>query len=214
MKRYILATGISSALLLSACSGPSTEEQLDSVLKDTFEAESDYRDTQNEMEELETAEQEKFESIMALTQEQQEDVKANAEEAIASVEQRLELLETEKASMDSAEEAFQEIDTVIEETEDEELKNDLTALKTKMHDRFDDHEKFTAAYEELAAEQKELYEMLVNEETELQVIQEKTVTVNDKNKEVQNAVTEFNEQTEQFNEMKNSLIEKMNADSE
>ncbi|WP_084244885.1 YkyA family protein [Planomicrobium okeanokoites] len=214
MKRYILATGISSALLLSACSGPSTEEQLDSVLKDTFEAESDYRDTQSEMEELETAEQEKFESIMALTQEQQEDVKANAEEAIASVEQRLELLETEKASMDSAEEAFQEIDTVIEETEDEELKNDLTALKTKMHDRFDAHEKFTAAYEELAAEQKELYEMLVNEETELQVLQEKTVTVNDKNKEVQNAVTEFNEQTEQFNEMKNSLIKKMNADSE
>ncbi|WP_341201736.1 YkyA family protein [Planomicrobium okeanokoites] len=214
MKRYILATGISSALLLSACSGPSTEEQLDSVLKDTFEAESDYRDTQSEMEELETAEQEKFESIMALTQEQQEDVKANAEEAIASVEQRLELLETEKASMDSAEEAFQEIDTVIEETEDEELKKDLTALKTKMHDRFDAHEKFTAAYEELAAEQKELYEMLVNEETELQVLQEKTVTVNDKNKEVQNAVTEFNEQTEQFNEMKNSLIEKMNADSE
>lgn len=214
MKRYILATGISSALLLSACSGPSTEEQLDSVLKDTFEAESDYRDTQSEMEELETAEQEKFESIMALTQEQQEDVRANAEEALASVDQRLELLETEKASMDSAEEAFQEIDTVIEETEDEELKTDLTALKTKMHDRFDAHEQFAATYEELAAEQKELYEMLLNEETELQVLQEKTVTVNDKNKEVQNAVTAFNEQTEQFNEMKNNLIEKMNADNE
>lgn len=214
MKRYILATGISSALLLSACSGPSTEEQLDSVLKDTFEAESDYRDTQSEMEELETAEQEKFESIMALTQEQQEDVRANAEEALASVDQRLELLETEKASMDSAEEAFQEIDTVIEETEDEELKTELTALKTKMHDRFDAHEQFAATYEELAAEQKELYEMLVNEETELQVLQEKTVTVNDKNKEVQNAVTAFNEQTEQFNEMKNNLIEKMNADNE
>lgn len=214
MKRYILATGISSALLLSACSGPSTEEQLDLVLKETFEAESDYRDTQSEMEELEAAEQEKFESIMALTQEQQEDVKANAEEALASVEQRLELLETEKASMDSAEEAFQEIDTVIEETEDEDLKSDLTALKTKMHERFDAHEQFVTAYEELAAEQKELYEMLSNEETELQVLQEKTVTVNDKNKEVQNAVTAFNEQTEQFNEMKNNLIEKMNADNE
>ncbi|MCM3610683.1 YkyA family protein [Planococcus sp. MERTA32b] len=214
MKRYILATGISSALLLSACSGPSTEEQLDSVLKDTFEAENDYRDTQSEMEELETSEQEKFESIMALTQEQQEDVRTNAEEALASVDQRLELLETEKASMDSAEEAFQEIDTVIEETEDEELTNDLTALKTKMHERFDAHEEFAAAYEELAAEQKELYEMLLNEETELQVLQEKTVAVNDKNKEVQNAVTAFNEQTEQFNEMKNNLIEKMNADNE
>jgi len=214
LKKYILAAGISSALLLGACSGPSTEEQLDSVLKDTFDAEKDYRDTQSEMEELEKSEQEKFETIMALTQEEQEEVKANAEEAIASVEQRLELLETEKASMGSAEEAFQEIDTVIEETEEEELKTDLTALKTKMHDRFDAHETFAAAYEELAAEQKELYEMLVDEETELQVLQEKTVAVNEKNKEVQTAVTAFNEQTEQFNEMKNSLIEKMNADNE
>lgn len=213
MKRYILAAGISSALLLSACSGPSTEEQLDAVLKDTFEAEKDYRDTQSEMEKLETTEQENFESIMALTQEQQEEVRKNAEEALASVEERLQLLETENASMDSAEEAFQDIDAVIEETE-EELKKDLTALKTKMHERFDAHEKFAVAYEELAAEQKELYEMLLNEETELQVLQEKTVTVNDKNKEVQNAVTAFNEQTEQFNEMKNNLVEKMNANQE
>ncbi|WP_033541641.1 YkyA family protein [Planococcus sp. CAU13] len=214
MKKYILAAGISSALLLSACSGPSTEEQLDTVLKDTFEAEKDYRETQSEMENLESTEQEKFETIMALTQEEQDDVKANAEEALASVDQRLELLETEKTSMDSAEEAFQEIDTVIEEADDEEVKTDLTALKTKMHERYDAHEQFAGVYEELAAEQKELYEMLLNEETELEVLQEKTAAVNEKNKEVQNAVTAFNEQTEQFNEMKNNLIEKMNADNE
>lgn len=212
MKKYILATGITSALLLSACSGPSTEEQLDAVLKDTFEAEKDYRETQGKMEELETAEQEKFQTIMALTQEQQEDVRANAEEALASVEERLELLETEKNSMDSAEEAFQEIDAVIEEA-DEDLKADLTALKTKMQERFDAHEQFAASYEELAADQKELYEMLLNEETELQLLQEKTVSVNAKNQEVQTAVTAFNDQTEQFNEMKNNLIEKMNADN-
>lgn len=212
MKKYILAAGISSALLLSACSGPSTEEQLDAVLKDTFDAESDYRETQSQMEELESSEQEKFESIMALTQEQQEEVRTNAEEAIASVDERLELLQTEKASMKSAEEAFSEIDTVIEETEDADLKSDLTALKTKMNERFEAHDQFAALYEELATEQKELYEMLLNEETELQVLQEKTVTVNEKNEEVQNAVTAFNEQTEQFNEMKNNLIEKMNSE--
>lgn len=213
MKKYILAAGISSALLLSACSGPSTEEQLDAVLKDTFDAESDYRETQSQMEELESSEQAKFESIMALTQEQQDEVVTNAEEAIASVDERLELLQTEKASMESAEEAFGEIDTVIEETEDADLKSDLTALKTKMNERFEAHGQFAAAYEELAAEQRELYEMLLDEETELQVLQEKTVAVNDRNEEVQNAVTAFNEQTEQFNEMKNNLIEKMNAEN-
>ena len=214
MKRTIVATVFSSVLLLSACSGPAPGEQLDTVLKDTFEAEKVYRDTQNQMEELEKKEQQNFESIMALTQEQQDDVKAQAEEAVASVEERLELLKTEKESMASAEEKFNEIDSVIEETEDEDIKTDLTALKTKMNERFDAHAEFAAAYEKLAALQKELYEMLLSEETELQMLQEKTVEVNEQNTEVQNAVTAFNEQTEQFNEMKNNTIDKLNESNE
>ncbi|MGI2327348.1 YkyA family protein [Planococcus sp. YIM B11945] len=207
MKRTMAAAVFSGVFLLSACSGPTTGEQLDTVLKETFDAEKDYRDTQSEMEKLEKNEQQLFESIMALTQEQQEEVKTQAEEAITSADERLALLETEKKSMSSAEEEFKEIDTVMESAKEEDVKTDLTALKTKMQERFDAHSDFTAAYEQLTNLQKELYEMLLDEEAEMQVLQEKTVEVNEQNAKVQEAVTVFNEKTEQFNELKNSTIE-------
>ncbi|PSL27716.1 putative cell-wall binding lipoprotein [Planomicrobium soli] len=209
MKRSMIAILFSSALLLSACSGPTPGEQLDTVLKDTFEAEKDYRDTQGEMEKLEKNEQQLFESIMALTQEQQDEVKAQAEEAMASADDRLALLEQEKESMGTAEETFNEIDTVIEEAKENEVKADLTALKEKMQERFNAHADFAAAYENLTSLQKELYEMLLNEETDLQMLQEKTAEVNEQNTKVQEAVTVFNEQTEQFNELKDSTIDNL-----
>ncbi|TWT28051.1 YkyA family protein [Planomicrobium sp. CPCC 101110] len=208
MKRTMMATLFSSALLLSACSGPSPGEQLDNVLKDTFEAEQDYRSTQGEMEKLEKNEQQLFESIMALTQEQQEEVKAQAEEALASADERLALLEQEKESMGTAEESFSEIDTVIEEAE-EGVKADLAALKEKMQERFNAHAEFADAYGKLTNLQKELYEMLLNEETDIQMLQEKTAEVNEQNEIVQKAVTVFNEHTEQFNELKNSVIDNL-----
>lgn len=207
MKRTILVTLFSSALLLSACSGPTPGEQLDTVLNDTFEAEKDYRNTQGEMEKLEKSEQELFESIMGLTQEEQEEVKAQAEEASASADERLALLEQEKKSMGSAENAFKDIDTVIEEAKEEQVKTNLTALKAKMQERFDAHDDFTSAYENLTNLQKELYGMLQDEETDLQSLQAKTVEVNEQNLKVQEAVTVFNEKTEQFNELKDQTIE-------
>lgn len=207
MKRTILVTLFSSALLLSACSGPTPGEQLDTVLNDTFEAEKDYRNTQGEMEKLEKSEQELFESIMGLTQEEQEEVKAQAEEASASADERLALLEQEKKSMGSAENAFKDIDTVIEEAKEEQVKTNLTALKAKMQERFDAHDDFTSAYENLTNLQKELYGMLQDEETDLQSLQAKTVEVNEQNVKVQEAVTVFNEKTEQFNELKDQTIE-------
>lgn len=209
MRKVLMATMFSSALLLSACSGQNASEQLDNVLQDTFTAEKEYRDTQSEMEKLEKNEQELFESIMGLTQEQQEEVRGQAEEALESADQRLELLKTENESISNAEEEFKAIDTVIEDAEEEALKTDLTELKTKMQERFEAHADFAAAYEKLTNLQKELYDMLLDEETELQTLQEKAMEVNEQNTAVQEAVTVFNERTEQFNEMKNNLVDQL-----
>ena len=209
MRKVLMATMFSSALLLSACSGQNASEQLDNVLQDTFTAEKEYRDTQSEMEKLEKSEQELFESIMGLTQEQQEEVRGQAEEALESADQRLELLKTENESISNAEEEFKAIDTVIEDAEEEALKTDLTELKTKMQERFEAHADFAAAYEKLTNLQKELYDMLLDEETELQTLQEKAMEVNEQNTAVQEAVTVFNERTEQFNEMKNNLVDQL-----
>lgn len=209
MKRIVSAGIFTSVLLLSACSGPAAGEQLDAVLNDTFDAEKEYRETQKKMEELEKDEQQLFESIMALTQEQQDEVDSQAEEALASAQERLELLAAEKESMGNAQENFKEIDTVIAETDDDQLKKELGSLKEKMQERFDAHGQFTEAYETLNGLQQELYTMLMDEETELKTMQEKALEVNEQNKAVQDAVTAFNNSTEQFNEMKNQILDNL-----
>lgn len=214
MKKLALATVMTGTLFLSACSGTTTEEQLNDILESTFEQEAEYRDVQSELQSREQNEQQLFESIMALTKEQQAEVEETSQEAADSADERMELLETERQSMQSAAEEFEGIDQLIEETEEETVKSDLEALKTKMEERFAKHSDFTDAYQSLIEQQKELYEMVAQEDMDLATLQEKTTEVNEQNDRVQEAVTAFNEQTEQFNELKNETVEKMEADNE
>ncbi|MFP8781864.1 YkyA family protein [Planococcus plakortidis] len=214
MHKLAIATVLTGTLFLSACTGASTEEQLNGILEATFEEEAEYREVQSELQSREQDEQEIFESIMALTKEQQAEVEEKSQEAIASADERLELLETERESMQSAAEQFKEIGQLIEETEDESLKSDLQALKEQMDERFMRHSEFTDQYEALIGHQKELYAMVAKEEMDLATLQDKTDEVNEQNDSVQEAVTAFNKETEQFNELKNETIEKMNAEND
>lgn len=212
--KLAIATVLTGTLFLSACTGASTEEQLNGILEATFEEEAEYREVQSELQSREQHEQEIFESIMALTKEQQAEVEEKSQEAIASADERLELLETERESMQSAAEQFKEIGQLIEETEDESLKSELQALKEQMDERFMRHSEFTDQYEALIGHQKELYAMVTKEDMDLATLQDKTDEVNEQNDSVQEAVTAFNEETEQFNELKNETIEKMNAEND
>ncbi len=214
LNKVFAATVVSSALLLGACSGSGAEEQLDTVLKSTFDAEKEYRDTQKDMQKLEEDEQNLFESIMSLTKEEQEKVSEQAEEALASANERLELLASEKESMAAAQESFKEIDAVIEETDEKSIKEGLEDLKAKMQERFEAHAVFAEAYENLNKQQQELYGMLQDENSTLESLQEKALAVNSQNEVVQEAVTAFNEKTEQFNELKKSVINEIEKSEE
>lgn len=214
VKKIAIATVLTGTLFLSACSGASTEEQLNEILETTFEEEAEYRDVQSELQSREQNEQEIFESIMALTKEQQAEVEEKSQEAVASADERLDLLETERESMQSAAEEFTGIDELIEKTEEEAVKSDLQALKERMDERFAKHGEFMDAYQTLIEHQKELYAMVAEEDMDLATLQDKTNEVNEQNELVQEAVTAFNEQTEQFNELKNETIEKMNAEND
>lgn len=208
MKKIFAGAILAGSLSLGACSSPPVE-QLDQVLNDTFEAEQEYDNVQAELERLEQQEQELFESIMGLTQEQQEEVEAQAAEALDSARRRLELLETETEAMTEARETFSGIEEVVDETEDEAIRANLVSLKEKMEERYEAHAEFAAAYEELAQRQIALYEMLADPETDLLELQEQTAAVNEQNTVVQEAVNRFNELTEQFNSLKNEVTREL-----
>lgn len=214
MKKVKIMVMISSLLLLAACSGSGIREDLDQVLNDTFDAEEGYRSVQGDLEEREKTEQQLFEEIMALTQEQQDEVAEQAQEALDSADERLGFLQTEKESMQLAEENFAEIDSVIESAEEESVVADLEALQVQMQERFASHDEFAEAYEELIVHQKELYEMLMDDESTLQMLQEKATEVNEQNEQVQMAVTEFNELTQQVNNLKDTTLENLSESTE
>ncbi len=210
MRKIVIAGSFSAILMLSACSGSGVSGDLDAVLNDTFEEEEEYREVQDDLEEREKAEQKLFEEIMALTQEEQDKVAKQAQQALDSADERLEFLNTEKESIESAEEKSTEIDQIIEEAEEASVKADVEVLKAKMQERFAAHGEFAKAYEQLIGHQKELYDMLKDEKTKLQALQEKAAEVNKQNEQVQQAVTEFNELTEQVNTLKDETMDKLN----
>ncbi|ANU22772.1 YkyA family protein [Planococcus donghaensis] len=209
MKKTSIALSFSILILLSACTDSGIRGDLDQVLNDTFEAEEEYRKVQDDLEKREKAEQELFADIMALTQEEQDKVAEQAQEALDSADERLAFLKIEKESMQLAEEKLAEMDQVIEDAEDESVKSDVQALKAKMQERFTAHADFVVAYEKLVGHQKELYEMLKDEESKLQTLQEQATEVNEQNNVVQQAVTKFNDLTKQVNELKDNTLEKL-----
>ncbi|AQU79950.1 YkyA family protein [Planococcus faecalis] len=214
MKKTAVVLSFFAIFLLTACSGSGIRGDLDQVLNDTFDAEEEYRAVQDDLEKREKTEQQLFEEIMALTQEEQDQVAKQAQTALDSADERLEFLKTEKESMQSAEENFTGIDKVIKAAEEVAVKADVEALKTKMKERFTAHSEFTKAYEKLIERQKELYEMLKKEETTLQLLQEKAAEVNEQNEQVQLAVTAFNEITKQVNELKDATMKKIDESEE
>ncbi|AIY05991.1 hypothetical protein Plano_2026 [Planococcus sp. PAMC 21323] len=214
MRKTRIALSLSTLLFLTACSDSGIRGDLDKVLNDTFEAEEEYREVQDDLEKREKAEQKLFADIMALTQEEQDKVAEQAQEALDSAEERLAFLKTEKESMQSAEENLAGIDQVIEKAEDKSVQSDLEVLKAKMEERFTAHDDFVLAYEKLIGLQKELYEMLKEEDSKLQDLQEKATEVNEQNSVVQKAVTEFNELTKQVNELKDETLEKITENEE
>lgn len=209
MRKLLLVGSFSALFLLGACSGSGMSGDLDAVINDTFDAEEEYRDVQGDLEKREKDEQKLFEEIMALTQEEQDQVAKQAKEALGSADERLELLKTEKESIQSAEEKSAEIDQLIEDADEESVKADLGALQAKMQERFAAHGEFAKAYEQLIGHQKELYKMLKDEKTNLQALQEKAAEVNKQNEQVQVAVTEFNKLTEQVNQLKDETMKKL-----
>lgn len=209
MKKTRMALSFSVLLLLGACTDSGIRGDLDQVLNDTFEAEEEYREVQDDLEKREKAEQKLFADIMSLTQEQHEKVAEQAQEALDSADERLAFLKTEKESMQAAEKKLSEIDQVIEDAEEESVKSDVQTLKAKMQERFTAHADFVTAYENLIGLQKELYEMLKDEDSKLQMLQEKATEVNEQNNLVQQAVTDFNELTQQVNELKDNTLKKL-----
>jgi predicted nuclease with TOPRIM domain len=79
-------------------------------------------------------------------------------------------------------------------------------LKSVATSRYELHSLFVEEYKELATYQKELYEMLSTENTEITELKEQVKKVNAQNEVVQTAIDIFNKATVDVNELKDEVI--------
>jgi chromosome segregation ATPase len=197
---------LSLALVLSGCSfGSSVEKMLSKTMTEMNTSEKEYRDGQAELTELEKSEQELFNETMELTQEQKDVLKTNVAELEDMLEQRLALIEGEEKSMSKARGSMDDLDAIIKEV-DETTKKGLEDLKRAVGGRYELHSAFVSEYKQLATLQKELYAMLIAEETKLTELRDKVDEVNAKNEKVESAVTSFNDATGKVNVMKDDVL--------
>ena len=190
-------------LLLSACSfGETTEQRLSNILSDIYDLESDYRDVQADLAETEIKEQTNFQSMMELTQDQQDELAVQVEDTAKILEERIALVEKEKTSIEAAREKMEELTSLVDDTEDEAEKEGIKKVQNALKKRYEAYDKLISEYDTLTALQGDLYNMLLDEEANIGTIQDQVEQVNKQNEVVQQAVDNFNELTASLNDVK------------
>lgn len=201
-------------LLLSACTlGEKTEEKLSNILSETYELESDYRDVQKLLAETELKEQANFQSMMELTKDQKEELTVQVEETAKLLEERLVLVEKEKAAIHQASDKLADFKVLISETKEESEKASIEQVEEALKNRYDAYDNLTVQYTTLADLQENLYNMLIEEDVEISSVQEQVMEVNKQNEVVQQAVQNFNDLTAKLNQVKEEVFTSLQTEN-
>ncbi|AJD90837.1 hypothetical protein JMA_15200 [Jeotgalibacillus malaysiensis] len=203
MKTYIAGAFCFSAILLSGCVfGAPAEEEISEKLEAAVAAEENYVSAQNDLRELETAEQELYDEIMSMSMEEFEQINTLADEALSNLDEREEKLAEERTAIENSQEEFSGVEELTGDLESEEVRAHVEEMIETMNNRYASHEELTKAYESGISLNRELYELLKNEELQLEELEQQITSVNDQNAVIIEANTAFNELTSEYNELK------------
>ena len=207
MRLKLVLIGLLSAVMLTACSGESTQEEIYQYLEASVEFETGFVEQQQPISELEEQEQTIYQEISDLGIDQYEEIKTLADEAITTIEERQTLTDNERASIDNAKEEFDKVVPLVDELEDGELKTAAEAMIEEMNQRYDAFVELNEAYQTSLSLDKELYELLKQEDLEEATFSEQVDKVNAQYQVVVDKNQLFNEETDAFNEAKRQFYE-------
>ncbi|MFD1415441.1 YkyA family protein [Oceanobacillus jeddahense] len=206
-KGYLFAIIISSLFLIAACSSKSSEEQIHDHLEEAIQQEEGYETLQQEIEELEQQEQEIFSQIVDLDMDHFDEIQELSQEAISVVEEKKEKLGEERESIESSEEEFAQVESIISDLEDENVQQDAENMFDIMTERYTTYYDLNDTYQTSVDQEKELYEMLQLEELEQDEVTSHLESLNENYEAIISLNTAFNELTADYNEAKRAFYE-------
>lgn len=205
MKKFIVTIVVLGAVLLTACSfNTTTEDKVSTILGDIYNAEKTYRTNQETLQGLEEAEQQLFNETMELTQEETDLLADQVKELQEMLEERLVKITEEAEAMKEAQALVPDLEK-IEEQADGDDQPEIAKLKDAIQHRYQTHDIFVESYHELTTLQKQLYEMLLEEEADAATLEEQVDAVNEQNQKVMVAVEDFNQATAELNEIREEV---------
>lgn len=200
-------------LLLVACSGQSTEDKIHEHLEEAVNLEQDFTDQQSVITELEEKEQDIYDDIIELSMDEFDTIKELATEAIEVIQELGEKVDLEKESLNASKEEFVKIKDLIDELEDEAVKEKTQELYDVMIKRFDAYESLNEAYVNSLNTRKDLYELVQKEDATQEELSEKVTLINSDYEKVIEENEVFNENTESFNNLKKEFYDVAGIDA-
>lgn len=201
------------AVLLSGC-GENQAETIYQHLEKAVVLEDMFKEQQAPLLEAEQKEHEIYEQIISLGMSEFDEIVRLSKEAITYVDKRNELIEKEKSSIEAGYEEFKKVTEQEVSKLEEDVVANLNEMIEMMDNRYDAYQKLYTNYKKAIELDRELYEMLQQEDLTIEELQAHIDKINESYEEVLAVKEEFNNYTEAYNELKKSFYEKTNLNVE
>ncbi len=197
--KYVgLVLGMAMVVFLAAC-GNNPAEDMFTHMEKAVVLEEVFEQQQEPLVAAEKKEHEIYEQIIKLGMSEYEEIVELSKQAISIVQERKQLMDKEKMSIEAGYEEFLKIEPVIEELKEEELRDQAVQLKETMTKRFESYQALYDEYDIALSLDEELYTMLQQEDLTIDDLQGKIDEINEAYEKVMNAKDVFNEYTEAYN---------------
>lgn len=204
MKKTIWVISLIGLIFLTGCSLAGTPlDDAQEILADMNDVEAVYSARQSDLQEIEQAEQKLFEETMEFKQEEISKITENHVHLLAMLEERVLKIDEEAKAMQEGEKWVAKLAKVAAKlTDDEKIAIEQLADAAAL--RYDKHAVFIEHYKAFTAQQKSIYELLIDKEpkkldTLVEELNRKRIIMSD-------AVDEFNEATIEMNQMKKDAL--------
>lgn len=200
-------------VILTGCT-KSPAEKIYETLEAVVAEEQVFEEQQDPLVELEAKENKLYNEILTLGLKELDKIVELSEEASIITEQRKELIEKERDSIQASKKTFQSIRPLIEKLDNEEARKLADELYETMMKRYEQHEELYANYIKGIELDNELYTLLQKEDLSYEELEEQVGKINDAYNIVRAANEKFNEETKKYNEIKPEFYEAAGMDIE
>ncbi|WP_245835724.1 YkyA family protein [Virgibacillus ndiopensis] len=206
-RKAIVIMAFLSIVLLSACTGASTKDEIYDHLEKAVTLEDAFEKQQDSIVKLEKEEQQLYSQIIDLGMEEFDKIKELSKQAIESIEKRTDKINLEKDSIDASKDEFTEIKDLIADLEDKTVKKKANEMYDVMMKRYDAYDNLNKSYIDSLKLEKELYTMLQDKDMKQEKLTEHISKINESYQKVLNANEKFNAYTTDYNALKKEFYD-------